>query len=178
MQSEYQVTLAESYTLMLLGIIAVRAGYRDILYRAGKDVSDGRRSVVKSGKGQQGQSVDFTAWKGSALNTDPSKPLERMRDFRNHLFHGNCHIDRNNGTLTIRDSRENHCTSACKFNEDAQVAEFTPDELSAIAGWFVALDPERSVRLEVSFTEQCSKCGATRTGNQLQGPLCACGQQS
>ena len=177
MQSKYQVTLAESHTLMLLGIIAVRAGYRDILYRAGKDVSDGRRSVVKSGKGQQGQSVDFAAWKGHALNSDPSKPLERMRDFRNHLFHGNCRIDRNDGTLTIRDSRINHCGSACKFN-DAQVAEFTTEELSAIAGWFVALDPERSIRLEVSFTEECVKCGATRTGEKLQGPLCACGQQS
>ena len=178
MQREYQVTPAESHTLMLLGIIAVRAGYRDTIYRAGKEVSDGKRSVVKTRPGQHGQSVDFAAWMGQAWHTDPSKPLNRMWDFRNHLFHGNCRIDRNDGTLTIRDSLENHCGPECKLNGDALVAEFTTEELSKIAGWFVALDPKRTIRLEVSFKENCVKCGATRTGEQLQGPLCACGQQT
>ena len=178
MQNEYRVSPAESQTLMLLGIIAVRAGYRDKIYARGKPVSDGKSSFLTRRSDQGGNTIDIGAWLSKEWVDDPAKPLDRMWDFRNHLFHGSCFVNNEDGTLTIYDSQQKHCLPECRFSEGVTEVKYTIAELNAIAGLFIGLDLNRSLKIESSWTKTCRICGATQTSGDSPGPLCSCSQQS
>lgn len=177
MQNNYRVSSAESQTLKHLGIIAVRAGYRDKIYARGKQVSHGKSSVLRPRYDQGGNTIDIGAWLGQQWVKDPAKSLDRMWDFRNHLFHGSCFVDKEDGTLTIYDSQQKHCLPECRFSEGVTEVKYTIAELNAIAGLFIGLDLNRSLKFESSWTQTCRICGATQTSEDPPGPLCSCSQQ-
>ena len=173
MENEYQITFAESHTLMLLGVIAVRAGNRDAIYRTGSQVLEGKRSVqVESDSTSDGTTVDLVAWYSQTLLENRKDLLGRMRDFRNHLFHGVCVVDQSDGTLTVHDTRQNDCLSECKFAEDSKRAEYTVAEITEMAGWFVGLDIKRAFRMTLTTTTICRTCGITLPDDDSSDHIC------